>query len=581
MNQLYRYLFLAFVGLLVSACGLPSPPGLNDGDSGSAAQAEPTIIASADGANGPVSSTASLKAAAAPKEQQASWEEGARFLTQATFGPTDAAEVEQVRTVGLEQWLNHQFALEAPSHMAYLNQQSPRETDGKPREEMSYEAVWQQWLYSEAQLRARMSFALAQIFVISNVAPDLNARAMSSYFDMLNGNAFGNYRTLLEDVTLHPAMGYYLNMIESEKEDPAKGIHPNENYAREVLQLFSIGLVKLNIDGTPTKDAQGATIPTYDQKVVEGFAKAFSGWSFGGRDTSKSDQFQNGEENWTVPMQPWASKHSTSAKTLLDGKTLSPGQTPQQDMKEALDSIYLHPNVGPFISRRLIQRLVTSNPSPEYISRVATVFNNNGAGVRGDLKAVLRTILMDQEARSTTPAANFGKQREPVIRLANLFRAMNAKSMSGHSEIHYLDSADNGLGQSPLLSPSVFNYYSPDFKNPGPIAAAGLNSPEFQITNETTVVGTLNFFARLIRDGGYGNKDNRLNLDFAKYDAIAADAGTLIDHFNLLFMNATMTPATRTSFMRAINSIDPKLRKERIKIALTLVSMTPEFVIQR
>ena len=194
--------------------------------------------------------------------------------------------------------------------------------------------------------------------------------------------------------------------------------------------------------------------------------------------------------------------------------------------------------------------------------------------------AVVRAILLDPEARTTT-TENFGKQREPVIRLANLFRVMNVKSKSGHTAIHYLDSADNALGQSPLLSPSVFNFFSPDFKNPGPIAAAGLNSPEFQITNETTVVGTLNFFSRLIKDGGYGSGDNRIELDFVKFDAIAADAGALIDQFNLLFMNGTMASSTRTSFMRAINSIDPKNRKDRIKVALALVVVSPEFVIQR
>ncbi len=573
-------MFCTAAALLTSACGLPSLPGDNSGDGGAASQAEPTVIASADGANGTVSSTATMKAAAAPKETQGTWEDSARFLSQASFGPVDASEIDQVRTTGYDQWLSHQFALAAPSHLAYVTQQSPRETDGKPRDEMSYEAIWQQWLYSEAQLRSRVAFALSQIFVISNVAPDLNAQGMSSYLDMINAHAFDNYRNLLEQVTLHPAMGYYLNMIESEKEDPAKGTHPNENYPREVLQLFSIGLVKLNPDGSVMKDANGVAIPTYDQKVVEGFAKAFSGWSFGGRDTSKNDQFHNGEEAWTTPMQAWAGKHSTSAKTLLDGRVLSPGQTPQQDMTAALDSIFLHPNVPPFISRRLIQRLVTSNPSPEYIGRVAAVFTNNGSGVRGDLKSLVRAILLDPEARAT-PAGNFGKQREPVIRLANMLRVMNAKSKSGHTDIHYLDSADNALGQSPLLSPSVFNFFSPDFKNPGPIAAAGLYSPEFQITTETTVVGTLNFFSRLIKDGGYGSGENRVELDFAKFDAIAADAGTLIDHFNALFMNGSMLPATRTSFLRAINSIDPKNRKDRIKIALALVVISPEFVIQR
>lgn len=285
--------------MLLGGCGLPSLPGTESGDGNTTNQAEPTIVSSAEGANGTVASTATIKAAAAPKETQTSREDSARFLAQATFGPIDVSEVDQVQSIGYEQWLGHQFTLPGPSHLSYIAQQSPRETDGKPRDEMSYEAIWQQWLYSEGQLRARVAFALSQIFVISNVAPDLNALGMSSYLDTLSAHAFDNYRTLLERVTLHPAMGYYLNMIESEKEDPATGTHANENYAREVLQLFSIGLVKLNPDGSVMKDANGAPIPTYDQSVVEEFAKAFSGWSFGGRDTSKNDMFHNGDENWT------------------------------------------------------------------------------------------------------------------------------------------------------------------------------------------------------------------------------------------------------------------------------------------
>lgn len=566
--------------LLVAACGMPSLPGLGS-DGGSSGSSSPQVIESTDGKEGTVASTKSTKAAALPADQQPALTDGARFLSQATFGAVDTTEIETLRRIGYEQWLAHQFALEGPSHLAYVTAQAPRETDGKPRDVMSYEAVWQNWLYSEAQLRARVAFALSQIFVISNVAPDLNAPAMSSYMDMLGANAFGNYRKLLEDVTLHPAMGYYLNMLGSEKEDVAKGIHPNENYAREVLQLFSIGLVKLNPDGTPQRDAQGATIPTYDQSVIEGFAKAFSGWSFGGRDTSKNDQFSKGAENWTVPMQAWAGKHSTATKTLLEGRVLPAGQTPQQDLRDALDTIFWHPNVGPFMGRRLIQRLVTSNPSPAYLARVAAVFNDNGAGVRGDLRAVVRAVLMDPEARTATPAPNAGKQREPVIRLANVLRVMNARSRSGHTAIHELDNGDDALGQSPLLAPSVFNFFSPDFRPPGPITQAGLVAPEFQITTETTVVGTLNFFADLFRSGGYGSGDNRIELDFTRYDAVAADAALLIDHLNLLFMDGTLTPTTRTAFLRAINSIDPKNRKERLQVALTLLTLCPEFVIQR
>ncbi len=577
---------LALVVLLATLSLLSGCSGGSGGGSTAAVQAPLPVIKSQEGATGPVTSVASLKSTPLAAEAQPSGTESARFLTQATFGAVSVAEVEQVRQVGFDKWLEHQFSLSAKSHLAYVSAQAPREKTGKPTDEMSYEAMWQQWLFGEDQLRARTAFALSQIFVISNVAPDLTPQAMSSYLDMLNGQAFGNYRQLLEAVALHPAMGYYLNMVESEKEDPAKGTHPNENFAREVLQLFSIGLVKLNLDGSPMKDADGKTIPTYNEDVVKGFAKAFSGWSFGGRDTTKADAFHNGEENWTVPMQAWASKHSTAAKPVLDGVTIPAGQTPQQDLQAALDSIANHPNVAPFISRRLIQRFVTSNPSPAYIQRIATVFTNNGSGVRGDLKSVLRAILLDKDARDLSIAAGdqAGKQREPVIRFANLLRAMKSTSSSGHTNIWYLDSADNALGQSPLLAPSVFNFFSPDYRNVGAIAAAGLYSPEFQITTDTTVVGGINFFAGVIRDGGFkgwGPEENRIKLDFAAWDGIAADAASLIDHINLLFMNNSMKAETRTSFMRAINSIDTKLRTERIKMALALAVISPEFVIQR
>jgi uncharacterized protein (DUF1800 family) len=563
--------------------------GCSGGGSASTAVAEaapPPIIKSQEGSTGPVSSVASLKLSPLAAEAQPSGTDAARFLTQATFGPTSVGEIDQVRQAGFDKWLEHQFSISAKSHLAYVSAQAPREKNGKPTDEMSYEAIWQQWLFGEDQLRARMAFALSQVFVISNVAPDLNPEAMSSYLDMLNAQAFGNYRQLLEAVTLHPAMGYYLNMAESEKEDPAKGTHPNENFAREVLQLFSIGLVKLNIDGSAMKDADGKTMPTYNEDVVKGFAKAFSGWSFGGRDTTKADTFHNGTENWTVPMQPWASKHSTATKPILDGVSIPAGQTPRQDLQAALDAIANHPNVAPFVSRRLIQRFITSNPSPAYIQRIATIFNDNGSGVRGDLKSVLRAILTDKEARDPASAGTdqAGKQREPVIRFANMLRAMKASSTSGHTSIWYLDSADNALGQSPLLAPSVFNFFSPDFRNVGAIAAAGLYSPEFQITTDTTVVGGINFFASVIRDGGFkgwGAEEHRIKLDFLVWDAVAADAGVLIDHINLLFMNNSMKPETRTSFMRAINSIDTKLRTERVKMALSLAVIAPEFVIQR
>jgi uncharacterized protein (DUF1800 family) len=509
--------------------------------------------------------------------------DAARFMAQATFGARSLLDITGLQKKGYGAWIDEQLTRTAASHVDYLNAALVRHNVGYVYEEDSYEAVWQQWLYSEDQLRARMSWALAQIFVISNVAPDLDPWAMSSYWDMLNRNAFGNYRTLLEDVTLHPAMGYYLNMLQSQKEDPATGRHPNENYAREVLQLFSIGLAKLNLDGTPVLDANGKAVPTYGEETVGGFAKAFSGWSFGGANTADNKAFFNAKPNWTVPMQAWATQHSSAEKILLDGLVLPGFQTPQRDMKDALDSIFYHPNVGPFICRELIQRLVTSNPSRGYIQRCATVFNNDGVGVRGNLGAVVKALLLDTEARDATVAAGatFGKQKEPVIRFASFLRAFAARSPSGRNAIHYLDSPDDGLAQSPLLSPSVFNFYSPNFRPAGPAGALGLVAPEFQITTETSVAGATNFFTGLADRGTWGSGDTKLTLDYATLQAIALDPPRLADHLGMLFMAGGMSPGLRDSIVRAVTALPASSTRNRVEAALMILSASPDFVIQR
>jgi uncharacterized protein (DUF1800 family) len=522
--------------------------------------------------------------ARASAAEQPSTPDAARFLTQASFGIKSSAQVQEVREKGYPLWLWEQINTGTALQTSYLDQQKLRNVgeDGKAREteEMSYEAIWQQWLYGPDQLRARMAFALSQIMVISNVAPDIRPYAMSSYIDMLNKNAFGNYRQLLEDVTLHPAMGYYLNMLNSEKDDAATGARPNENYAREVLQLFSIGLVKLNLDGSPQLDGAGKPIPSFDESVMQGFAKAFTGWTYPNA-TGWDESDEEVPAAWTSAMKPFAARHSSGEKKLLDGVVLASGGSPQTDMQAALDNIFNHPNVGPFISRQLIQRLVTSNPSRAYISRIASIFNNNGSGVRGDLRAVVAAVLLDAEARQATPPANFGKQREPVIRFANILRALDAKATSGRNAIHYLESADNGLGQSPLLSPSVFNFFSPNFRPAGPIAQAGMVAPEFQITTETTVVGGLNFFANLFSQGGYGYEANELKLNTAFLQSKAGDANALIAELNLLFCNGQMSTALQTRLRTMINAINANDAAYRVRASLTLISLSPDFVIQR
>jgi uncharacterized protein (DUF1800 family) len=517
-------------------------------------------------------------------EQRPSASDAARFLTQASFGIQSAAQIADSQKKGHALWLWEQFNTGTTLQVSYVDQQQWRNMNaqGKPRpdEEMSYEAIWQQWLYGPDQLRGRMAFALGQIMVISNVAPDIRPHAMSSYMDLLNRNAFGNYCQLLKDVTLHPAMGYYLNMINSEKDDPKTGAHPNENYAREVLQLFSIGLVKLNIDGSTQLDAQSKTIPTYDEAVVQGFAKAFTGWTYPNA-TAWNKADENVPAAWTSAMKPFASRHSQGAKQIFDGAQIADGQTIQKDMDDAMAAICAHPNMAPFISRQLIQRLVTSNPSKTYIGDVAKVFNDNGQGAKGDLRAVLSAILLHPEARSAVPAANFGKQREPVIRFANFLRALDAKSPSGRNAIHYLESADNGLGQSPLLSPSVFNFFLPNFRPAGKIAQAGLVAPEFQITTETTVVGGLNFFANLVKNKSYGNGDTKLSLNVAPLEAAAGNTDQLIGELNALFYNYQMSAKMQARMRKMLNGFDDADKAGRVRAALILTSLSPEFVVQK
>jgi uncharacterized protein (DUF1800 family) len=567
----------------LSAVALAALSACGGGGSGSAnAPAPPPALVAVNAVDLPGSGGTPPPAPVASERPSAS--DAARFLTQATFGIQSTAQISQLQEKGFALWLWEQFNTGTLLHTSYLDQQKLRNLDDKglpyADEEMSYEAIWQQWLYGADQLRARMAFALSQIVVISNIAPDIEPYAMSSYMDMLNRNAFGNYRQVLKSATLHPAMGYYLNMINSQRDDPEAGTHPNENYAREVLQLFSIGLAKLNQDGSQQLDAAGKPIPTYDESVVQGFAKAFTGWSYPNA-TAFDDANVDVPEAWTSPMKPFSAEHSPEAKKLLNGVTLPAGQSPEQDMDAAIDNIFNHPNMAPFVCRQLIQRLVTSNPSKTYLSRVAGVFNNNGSGVRGDLRAVVSAILLDAEARAATPAANFGKQREPVVRFANFLRATNAKASNGLNAIHYLDNADDGLGQSPLLSPSVFNFFSPNYRPAGPIAQAGLVAPEFQITTETTVVGGLNFFANLFNNGSYGYDAFELKLNFAPMDALAANPDALIAELNALYFNYAMGSKLQTRMKTMLSALPANAPRQRVKAALILTSLSPEYIIQK
>jgi endo-chitodextinase len=483
-------------------------------------------------------------------------------------------------------WLADQYVNKPVTwHLDYIGaRQAAGET---PSIDHTMEAFWNHAIAGNDQLRARVMFALSQIFVVScdNGPLEGEAVGMSAYVDVLNRHALGNFRALLEEITLHPSMGLYLDMLKNDKEDPATGREPNENFAREILQLFSIGLYQLNPDGTLKLSADGLPIETYNQETIENFARVFTGWNWANsRDTTKPWQWTwPPVRNFRLSMQAWPEHHSTGEKVLLNGFRVPANQTPEKDLKDALDNIFNHPNVPPFIARQLIQRMVTSNPSPAYVYRVAKAFENNGSGTRGDMKAVIRAILMDYEARSLNVVNDqgYGKQREPVIRFAHLFRAFNIRNADGRYRIHRLESPLWGLGQNPLRAPTVFNFFEPNFAQPGAITQAGLVSPEFQITTETSIIGSANTIRGVTFNGYNGNS---MTTTYAEYTPLAANPAQLVDQLNLVLMNQAMSSGLRTRIINAITSI-PTTRTtwqvDRVKNAIWLITLSPEFVIQK
>ncbi len=510
--------------------------------------------------------------------------DAARFLTQATYGPTTAS-IAAVQSQGYSAWLDAQLNQPVASHLAYVDALPVAEDERYSW--YAREAIWKQAIQGQDQLRQRLALALSELFVVSSEDSDLSwAESNAAYMDTLNQDAFGNFRQLLGDVTLSPSMGVYLDMLSNDKEYPETGQNPNENYAREILQLFSIGLYKLHPDGTLQLDTLGLPIATYDQDVIKGFAQVFTGWTFAGQDHSVEWRFYWPDPDFRHPMEVWNEHHSTGAKLLLNGTTLPAGQAAQTDLTAALDNIFQHANVGPFVCRHLIQRLVTSNPSPAYVYRCGQAFANslypNGQGVRGDMKAVIRTILLDWEARSTDVLTQqgYGKVREPIVRFVALLRALNAQPPAdGRFRYYWQASAEWGLNQAPLQAPTVFNFFEPTYSQPGAIAEAGIVSPELQITNETSVFGTANFLRGVLE--GYADDDTEITLDYSYLTGAGSDAARL-DRVNLLFYEGQMPAETRTIFANAL--ADPDFPTQPVERALTLVwlvSLSPEFVVQK
>jgi uncharacterized protein (DUF1800 family) len=510
--------------------------------------------------------------------------DAARFLIQATYGPASPADVAAItgEPTGFGPWLASQFGQPLTSHLAYYDAAKAAGEELSSNQVM--ESFWKQAVTGPDQLRQRVALALSEIMVISDQNGNVDPEGMAHYLDLLEADAFGNFRQLLADVTLDPTMGVYLNMLGNDQGDPANGINPNENYAREVNQLFSIGLYKLNPDGTLILDTTGLPIPTYDQDVVKGFAQVFTGWTWAGGDHSDPNNFYNVNPNWRQPMEAWPEHHSPGSKLLLDGATLPAGQTPQQDLDAALDLIFHHPNVGPFICRQLIQRLVTSNPSPAYVYRCAQAFANDGVGVRGNLQAVLSAILLDYEARATTflSQPGYGKLREPIVRLAQLLRVVNATPPAdGKWRIWDTEDAGYGLDENPLRAATVFNFFEPTYVQPGAIARAGLVAPEFKITTDTTVFGAADFLHDVIY---YGAAFDPYTI-VPNYSQLVGLSNTdLLDTLNLVMMANSMSPQTRAILQTALadpSFSDPSDATTRVRNLLYLIELSPDYIAQR
>jgi uncharacterized protein (DUF1800 family) len=504
--------------------------------------------------------------------------QAARFLLQAQFSAS-SAEVAAVQSQGYAGWLDQQF--QAPSSLTGWDWLVSRgyNTDVfansiAPADYM----VWMQLVTSPDALRKRVALALSEIFVVSSLSMGISGRAfaMAAYWDLLVAHAFGNYRQLLEAVTLNPAMGVYLNTRGNQKEDARTGRQPDENYAREVMQLFTIGLVELNPDGTPKTNASGQPIDTYDQATVTNIARVFTGWEFDTTGASVANPLQVRQ-----PMRQNPARHSTLASSFL-GATVPANTDGATALKTALDTLANHPNVGPFFCRQLIQRLVTSNPSPAYVGRVAAVFHNNGAGVRGDLRAVVRALLLDTEARSDTSMTQpgGGKLREPMLRFVQWARTFGATSASGDWKIGDLSDPATRLGQSPLRSPSVFNFFRPGYVPPNTaLATAALVAPEFQITNESTVAGYVNYMQTVIRAGTAD-----VTANYSTELALVNDVNALSDRLNLLLAAGQLSAATLATIRSAIGSIATASatgQANRVYAAVLLTMASPQYIVQK
>lgn len=558
----------------------PTPePVLSAGNLALVAAASSLLAACGGGGGGDGASPAPTPAPPPPVPPTDA--EASRFLQQAAFSASDA-EIASVKALGLAGWLDGQLARppEAPTRLEWLNANGHAAEVNVNSLSGADAVMWRKLIGSGDPVRQRMTLALSEIFVVSMVGLPISWRnlCIGHYVDLLEKHAFGNYRDLLQDVTLSLAMGTYLNMQGNRKEDVRSGRVPDENYAREVMQLFSIGLVQLNNDGSVKRAADGKPLETYGQADISNLARVFTGWE---RDRAANVVIEQDAAYASKPMRHNSGQYQAGDKTVL-GTTISGTLTGPQALNAALDVLFNHPNVGPFIGRQLIQRFTQSNPSPAYVGRVAAAFNNNGNGVRGDLKATLRAVLLDPEARPANPGPGQGKLREPLQRFVQWARSFGVTSASGRWAIG--DTSDPGtrLGQSPSRSPSVFNFFRPGYVPPGAeLASNGVTAPEFQLVNESTVAGYLNFMQSAIQNG-FNNSDVVAN--YTAEIALATDAEALLRSLNLRLAANALTTAQIAELATAVGSIAATTdagKLNRVRAAILLVMAAPNYLVQQ
>lgn len=625
--SLHFLVLISFSFLIGCSGGNSENPGTSSSASSSSQASEPPVVIK------PVVLKPDLEPdPALPARGSADWDkavEASRFLSKATFGAT-AKDIDFVVKNGKAAWLDQQFAKPQTPQLKLFRERLEKlgfvaipnymyNGGDSTREEFTFERVVFQhhiWMetsvWGEDQLRSRVAHALSQILVVSQFGANQFARetGFANYTDLLAQGSFGNYGQLLTDVTLNPIMGLYLNTLNNPKADEIRFTRPDENYAREIMQLFSIGLHQLNPDGTPKLDTNGKRIPTYNQQTVKEFARVFTGWSY----STYTEFAQNGA--FTIypaaianiyPMRAFENYHDTGSKTLLNSEVIPAGQTAKQDLDAAINNIMKHPNVGPFISKKLIQYLITSNPSSAYVTRVATVFNDNGSGVKGDMKAVLKAIYLDAEASAANDEnSSYGKFKETPLVISGIWRAFKAQGVPIRSPRTgtVITLAHHHYGpeeQEMLHAPSVFNYYSSDYSPSGDLTKKKLLAPETQIFDGLLAVYQNNLMANLIfrreindknihtgEDAGevngivpygeYWDPHVKALLNLTEERALADKPAALVDRINLLLTQGKISAEDSALIVEHINSIVDPL--ERIYEAIYIISISPEYAVQ-